>query len=508
MSSSHSVGRVYLVGAGPGDPGLLTLRGAECLAIADLVIFDRLVNRRLLDLAPRAEHLCVTDLPGTHPERAPQVNDLLVRAAQEGRVVVRLKGGDPLVFGRGGEEAEVLRAAGIPYEIVPGVTAALGAAACAGIPLTHRRLSSAVALVAGHESSDKEEPGLDWAALARFPGTLVIYMGQRRLDVIAQELIGHGLSPQTPAAAVQWATTGRQNTVEATLATLAERVRDAAVEAPMVTLIGPVVELRLELAWFERRPLFGRRVLVTRPRRQAEKMVRQLEILGATVHFLPTVEIGPPPDVAAVDRAIDRLSEFQWLVFTSANGVGAFLDRLLARGRDLRALGLIRIAAIGPRTAEALGAYHLRPDLVPAEYRSEALIEALRPDVAGQRVLLARADRGRELLAAELGRIATVEQVAVYTQRDRPEADPEIMDLLRQGAIDFVTLTSPNIARAFLQLLDDPSRGRLGTDVRLVTISPVTTDEVLRLGAPVSAEATEFTGEGVVAAICHLARAP
>jgi uroporphyrinogen III methyltransferase/synthase len=498
---------VSLVGAGPGSPGLLTLRGQECLAQADLVVYDKLVSPRLLTHAPAgAECVCVADLSDCHTDRYRPVQGLLIEAARQGKRVVRLKGGDPFLFGRGGEEADALRAAGIPFEVVPGVTAALGAAACAGIPLTHRAHASAVAFVTGHESPTKGESALDWEALARFPGTLVVYMGISRLPQIAQALIEHGKPADTPAAVVQWATTGDQQTVTAPLAEIAAAVKAAGVTAPAVILVGSVATLRPQLAWLEQRPLFGKRVLVTRPRPQAEAMARRLEQLGAVPVLLPVVEVGPPADWSGVDQALAALGSYQWLVFTSANGVHAFLNRLRQAGRDLRALGPVRLAAIGPRTAEALRGCHLEPDLVPAVFRSEELAAALAERVRGQRVLLARADCGRDVLPHELARVAMVQQIAVYSQADVVEPDPAILDRLRRGEIDFVTLTSPNIARALWAVLDEAGRTRLKSgEVRVVTISPVTSTAVRELGVPVAAEAAEYTAEGVLEALARLA---
>jgi uroporphyrinogen III methyltransferase/synthase len=345
---------VALVGAGPGNPGLLTVRAVECLARADVVLYDYLVPAQMLDYAPeRARRVCVNELADHHPERIPHVHQQMIDAARQGLRVVRLKGGDPLLFGRGGEEAEVLRRAGIAYEIVPGVTAALGAAAYAGIPLTHRLHSSAVAIVTGHEKPGKAQPNVNWSALARFPGTLVIYMGLGRLEWIAQTLIDNGLDPQTPAAAIHAATTGRQRTVTAPLRDLPDAVRRAGLQAPSLIVIGPVVALRSDLAWFERQPLFGKRVLVTRPRHQAADLMRRLEVLGANVVMLPAVEVRDPSDWSACDRALGKLATYQWLVFTSVNGVHAFIRRLRLVGRDLRALGSLRIAVIGPATADA-----------------------------------------------------------------------------------------------------------------------------------------------------------
>jgi uroporphyrinogen III methyltransferase/synthase len=499
---------VALVGAGPGNPGLLTLRAADLLSRADLVLYDRLVPVRLLDHVPMAaQRICVDALHGSHPERWPEIYQIMIDASRQGRRVVRLKGGDPFLFGRGGEEAEALRRAGIPYEVVPGVTAALGAGAYAGIPLTHRDHVSAVAFVTGHEKPDKTDSFLDWPALARFPGTLVIYMGMARLAHITQMLLSHGKDAQTPAAAVHWATTGRQQTVTAALGDLPAAVQKAGLKAPSLVFIGSVVSLRSELAWFETRPLLGKRILVTRPRHQAGELAARLEELGAVVSLLPTVEIREPVDWGPVDRALGSLSHYQWLVFTSANGVDTLIRRLRQIGRDLRALGSLRLAVIGPATADALRRYHLEPDLVPSVYDSENLAIALKKHAAGQRVLLARADRGRDVLREQLASVAEVEQIAVYSQVNAVEEGSEALEALRQGQIDAITLTSSNIARSLAHALDAATLHRLRTGtVQLVSISAVTSAAIRELGLPVAAEAREATAEGVVQALIALAR--
>jgi uroporphyrinogen III methyltransferase/synthase len=500
--------KVFLVGAGPGHPGLITLRGLECLQEADLVIYDKLVSESLLEHAPPgAELMCVTELGKHHVDRYLPVQRAMVEAARKGRCVVRLKGGDPFVFGRGGEEAEALRQANIPYEIVPGVTAALGAAACAGIPLTHRSHASAVAFVTGHENPIKPESALDWAALARFPGTLVIYMGMSRLGQITRSLLDQGKPADTPAAVVQWASTGMQHTIEATLGELGAAAVKEGITAPAVVLIGSVVSMRKELAWFEQRPLFGKRVLVTRPRRQASELVHGLVLLGAVPIILPTVEIKAPADWAPVDRALTKLQVYHWVVFTSVNGVHAFMERLKTVDQDVRAFGTAKLAAIGPKTAEALEQYHLKPDLVPEKFQSENLARVLKERIKpGQRILLARADRGRDLLQKELAGIAQVEQIAVYSQVDAVAADSPALDSLRRGEIEFITLTSSNIARALIRNLDEPCRARLESGaVKLVSISPVTSAEVRQLGLPVAAEAAEATGKGILDALVKLA---
>jgi uroporphyrinogen III methyltransferase/synthase len=474
--------------------------------MADVVIYDNLVPVRMLDHAPpSAERICVTELGPCHVERIGPIQRRLIEAARQGKCVVRLKGGDPLLFGRGAEEAEALSESGIPFEIVPGVTAALGIAAHAGIPLTHRDCASAVALVTGHENPEKGEPGLDWANLAHFPGTLVIYMGLARLATIARTLIELGKPGSTPAAVVRAGTTGDQRILVAPLCDIGGAAQAAGLTSPALVVIGPVVELRRYLAWHDKLPLSGRCILVCRPRGQDAESVPRLEELGAVALSMPVIEIRSPADWGPVDAAIDRLADFHWLVFTSVNGVHGFLKRLPERGRDLRALGHLSLGAIGPATAAALREYHLESDVMPDEYRSEGLATALKPHVAGKRVLLARADRGRDVLPDQLRSVAEVCQVAVYSQVDVAQADPVILQQLRTGEIDDVVLTSANIARALARLLDDACQERLRSgQTRIVSISPVTSATVKELGWPVTAEATEYTMNGVVQALVNV----
>jgi uroporphyrinogen III methyltransferase/synthase len=485
----------------------LTLRAVECLRLADLVIYDKLVPARLLEFAnSAAERFCVADLPGDRPQRWPHVVRAVIDAARQGKTVVRLKGGDPLIFGRGAEEAEELRAAGIPYEIVPGVTAALAAAASTEIPLTHRATASAVAFITGHENPTKPESSLDWPALARFPGTLVVYMGMARLDLIVNVLIENGKPADTPAAVVALAGTGDQRLVTCPLVGVGEAVRAAGLTAPAVIVIGPAVGLAPDLSWFEARPLFGQRVLVTRPVLQAGDFIRRLELLGSVPFVLPAVEILPPASWTEVDRRLQHLEDYDWLVFTSVNGVRSFLGRLRETGRDMRALAKIKLAAIGPSTADALREFHLDADLVPAEFRSEALASELAERAAGQRILLARADRGRDLLRISLAKVASVDQVTVYRQTDAVPPDGQVHDALRRGEIDYVTLTSANVARSVLRTLDEIGRARAHAgDLRIVTISPVTSAAVTELGYPVAAEAREYTTDGLLQALVELA---
>ncbi len=498
---------VFLVGAGPGDPGLLTLRAVEILSFADLVLYDQLIPRRLLDFAaPHAERVCVRDLPATTQDRYPLIYERMIDAAREGKKVVRLKGGDPLVFGRGGEEAEALRASGIPYEIVPGVTAALATAAFLDIPLTHRGHTSAVAFITGHELPTKPGSKLDWEPLAKFPGTLAVYMGIARLPILVSELLKHGKSPDTPAVIAERVSTGEMRSVKTRLADLEAVRRAAGLEAPGLILIGEAAGYRPDVSWFEARPLFGRRVLVTRPRHQAEPMVRELERLGAVPAVLPTMTITDPDDFAPLDDALNALRSpdggCEWVVFTSSNGVHALFRRLKHLKRDMRDLGRVKLAAIGPKTAEALAEYHLTADVVPDTYIAEGLVDALREKVAGQRVLLVRANRGREHLPTELAKVASVRQVVAYAQVDAVDADDPALAALRRGEIEFVTLSSSNVARGLLGTFDDHLKGRvLRGEVKLVCISPETGKTVRALGYPVAAEATVYTAAGLVAAV-------
>ncbi|SIO01037.1 uroporphyrinogen III methyltransferase / synthase [Singulisphaera sp. GP187] len=500
-------GIVYLVGAGPGDPGLLTRRGEALLKLADVVVYDHLASSRLLDLAPKTARLiCAGKSIGHNTLSQGAINELLAEHAKAGRTVVRLKGGDPYVFGRGAEEAEFLRESGVAFQVVPGVTAAVGVTAYAGVPVTHRDAASAVAFVTGHNDPDalSGHGRLDWAALALFPGTLVIYMGVTRLESLCKTLVRLGKPPTTPAALIEAGTLPRQRTVSGTLANLHERVTEAGLGPPALLVVGEVVARRPNLRWFENQPLFGQRIVVTRPEGETESSAAVLESFGAEVLIAPTVEIRPLESYDELDQTIGRLAEFRWLVFTSVNGVDGFLERLDVLGRDVRALGHLKLAAIGPATAGALGRYHLKADLVPRSFRSEDLAEALAPAVAGGRVLLARADRGRTVLKDELEKIAEVEQVAVYRNTDADALPAAVVARIEQGSIDWITLTSSAITERLYSLLSESARERVGREIRLASLSPVTSEAARRLGWNVAAEANVFTWAGLVDAIVEV----
>jgi uroporphyrinogen III methyltransferase/synthase len=481
---------VSLVGAGPGDPGLLTVRGAELLRAADVVVYDRLVHPSLVDLAPaRAERVYVGKAPRRAEMAQADINSLLVERGRAGHAVVRLKGGDPFVFGRGGEEAEALAAAGVPFEVVPGITSAIGAPAYAGIPVTHRGLSTHVTVVTGHEDPAKGAGDVDWGALARAGGTLVILMGAGRIGDIAARLVAGGRSPDTPVAAVRNGTRADQRTVRATLATVVE----AGVQAPAAIVVGDVAGL--DLSWFESRPLFGRSVVVTRAREQASELRRRLEALGAEVVELPAIALEP------VDFELPPLDRHAWLVFTSANGVHAFVDRgLREAGLDARALAGTKIAAIGPGTAAALADHGLRADLLPERFVAESLLEAFPPPAApAEGVLLARAERARDVLPAGLTeRGYEVDVLAVYrTVTAAP--DPAVVERVRAGEVDALTFTSSSTVTNLCDLLGvTPAPQPL-----VVSIGPVTSKTAMERGLRVDVEATEHTIDGLVDALLH-----
>lgn len=495
-------GRVYLVGAGPGDPGLITLRGVECLVQADVVLYDYLVNPQILrHLRPGAERICLGQHGRSRIWPQDEINQSLLAFAAAGKCVVRLKGGDPAVFARGAEECRALAEAGISFEIVPGITAGLAAGSYAGIPLTHGELASAVALIAGQERGDKADSSLDFAALARFPGTLVIYMGVTTVQHWTSALLAHGKSPQTAVAIVRRCSMPDQQVIRCQLDQVAEHLSPASkMRPPVVVIIGDVASLDTSISWFERRPLFGVRVLVTRAALQAGELEQRLTELGAGVLCQPAIQIAPPDDWSDTDDCIDRLSEFDWLVFSSANGVRFFLERVRDRGYDLRRLGAVRLAAIGPGTARELDRYYLRTDLQPDEFRAEALADALAEVASGARFLLVRASRGREVLAPRLAAAGgVVRQVVAYRSLDVSQADEHVLREWNADNVDWVTVTSSAIARSLVALLGHDQLQR----VRLASISPLTSATLRELNLEPAAEAETYTMAGVVDAICR-----
>ena len=500
-------GKVYLIGAGPGDPGLFTLRGVRCLQQADVVVYDYLANPHLLSyVKPGAELIYVGKKGGeADPTSQEKIGRLLIEKALSGKVVARLKGGDPFIFGRGGEEGEELFQAGIPFEVVPGVTSAIAVPAYAGIPLTHRDYASTVAFLTGHEDPSKEDSTIPWEKVATGIDTLVFLMGVGNLPRIVERLVTHGRAIDTPAAVIQWGTKPEQETVIGTLDTIAGLVEERGLGPPAILVVGEVVRLRERLSWFERRPLLGKRILVTRAREQARDFVELLEAQGAEVVEFPLIEFMPPETWGPLDKAIKRLETYRWVIFTSANGVAAFFLRLGALRQDARRLGVAKICAIGPATAEALERHSIIPNVVPKEFRAEGIIEAFKHyDLREARILLPRAEAARDLLPKELEELgATVEVVPAYRTL-RADADREMLkQLFQDRKIDLVTFTSSSTVTAFMELLGTEDLKALLEGVRTACIGPITAATAEGFGVSVDIQPKQYTIPALAEAVLH-----
>ncbi len=497
-------GAVYLVGAGPGDPGLLTVRGRALLASCDAIVYDALVNPMLIEdewlgRTTESEKIFVGKRGGTPSMTQDAINALLLRLAREGKSVVRLKGGDPMVFGRGGEEAIALSAAGLNFEVVPGVTVGVAAPAYAGIPVTHRGVATSVTFITGHEDPGKEKSQTDWAALARAGGTLVLYMGVSRLANIAEALIAGGREASTPVALIEWGTYPHQRTVLATLSTIAEVAARERVIAPSIAVVGDVVKLREQMSWFDQRPLFGRTIVVTRAREQLSQLRTLLEAAGATVIEAPAIRI-QSLDQEPLRRALANIASYGWLIVTSRNAVELLWTALRDAGLDARALAATKLCAVGPATADALLAHGLAVDLIPDRYVAEGVIEKLRErsDVSGARVLFPRASGARELLPAALREMgATVDEVEIYRAVPDLSGLGALSEAVDAGKVDLVTFTSASTVRHFVDALG-PERA---TKVAGASIGPITSDMARSLGVLVDVEAAESTIASLVQAI-------
>ena len=502
-TDGHPIGFVSLVGAGPGDPGLITVAGLERVRRADVLVHDRLVAPSLINEAPDGVELIdASKSPDHHTLSQEAIGRVLVDRARAGRFVVRLKGGDPFVFGRGGEEAEELARAGLEFEVIPGITSAIAAPAYAGIPVTHRGVASSFAVITGHEDDAKAASSLDWPGIAHGADTLLFLMGRRSLPEIAERLIAEGRAPSTPAAAVQWGTLPKQRSVRATLATLAAAVDKAELDAPVVIVVGSVVELSERIGWYERRPLFGKRVLVTRTRQQAGVLARRLRICGAEAIELPAIEI-VPADAAPITASISRLvsGSYDWSIFTSANGVREYFRHLEAMGLDARAFGSTRVAVIGSETGRALRSFGIRADVAPTHFVAESLVEALADvPMEGARVLLARAVGARDTIPAALRqRGAKVDDVPLYQSRPPARAAAEALNRLSSGEIDVATFTSSSTVMGCVELLH--GRTELLADVVVACIGPITAQTAREAGLNVALVSDTHTVDGLVDAL-------
>lgn len=496
-------GKVFLVGAGPGDPKLITVRGLETIALADCIVYDRLASPRLLEHAkPDAELIYCGKLPDRHTLTQEEINQLLVAKALEGKVVTRLKGGDPSIFGRVGEEAEELAKHGIPFEIVPGITSGIAAPAYAGIPVTHREYNSSLAIVTGHERPDKKESSINWEKLATAVETLIFYMGVANLPFIRNQLITYGRSPDTPVALIRWGTTTDQQTLVGTLADIVEKREQAGLSNPAIIIVGEVVKLRDKLMWFEKKPLFGKRILVTRARSQASQLSEKIVELGGEAYEFPLIKMVPPKRIGLLDDALSRLGDFDWVMFTSPNGVNFFFNRLRELGIDIRSMRG-RLAAVGPKTAEALLSKGLTVKVLPGEYRAEGLLDSIAGELKrGEKVLLPRADIARETLPNGLRELGLeVTEVDTYdTVLDTGNVD-ETVRLLKEKAIHIVTFTSSSTVKNFVTALAPFNVPELLHGVKVACIGPITADTARSLGLNVDIVAKDYHIQGLLDAL-------
>lgn len=495
-------GKVYLIGAGPGDPGLLGLKAKECLETADAVVYDRLADPRILAFARKdAEMVYVGKASANHTMRQPDINKLLVKLAAEGKTVARLKGGDPFVFGRGGEEAIELLEAGLPFEFVPGVTSAIAVAEYAGIPVTHRHVATSFAVITGHEDPTKGASTINWQGLATAVDTLVFLMGVENIEKISSRLIENGRSADCPAAVIRWGTHPEQRTLVTTLGKAAADVKANNLKPPAIFIVGDVVNLRKQLQWFDNKPLFGKTVVVTRARAQASDLTKKLEAQGAKVIEVPAIKIVPADDYAPLDAAIADINAYKWLVFTSANGVEYFFERLLHIGKDARALFGVKLAAIGSATAKALADHGLTADLIPSAYKAEELAEALVDKItAGDKILIARAKVAREVLPESLRKIgADVNVVTAYQTVADCDNKEELLEALGSGAASIVTFTSSSTVTNLLKVLGD--KKDLLNKVALAAIGPVTAETLKQHGLTPAISAAQYTIDGLMTAI-------
>ncbi len=500
MATKTEPGRCYLVGAGPGDLGLVTLRAKQLIERAEVVVYDYLCNPEMLQWAPEtAELIYAGKKAGAHTLKQDEINALLVEKAQTGKQVVRLKGGDPFLFGRGGEEAQALAAASIPFEVVPGVTSAIAAPAYAGIPVTHRGMTSHVTFFTGHEDPEKTESSIDFGALAKVGGTQVMLMGVERIDAIAQQMRENGVRADLPVALVRWGTTGRQEVISGTLQDIAQKVADQNFAPPAVAVFGEVVSLGKELAWQKARPLSGKRIVVTRTRKQAGALSDQLRHLGAEVIELPTIRIEPPSDVRALAELVQDAHGYDWIVFTSPNGVTAFFEMFYKLYDDARDIGGARIAAIGPATAQRVREFHLKVDLQPDEFVAEAVVREFKKvgDIENLRILIARAEEARDLLPRELGALGAIVDVAVAYRTVAEKSDrTEARSRLAAEGADMITFTSSSTVENFLALgLPWPA------GMEVASIGPITSKTARDRGLTIGVQATRHDIPGLVEAI-------
>jgi len=493
---------VYLVGAGPGKEDLISLRAIEKIKIADVIIYDYLANKKLLEYSKKgAELIYVGKKGGCHTLNQTEINKLIVEKAKEGKIVVRLKGGDPYIFGRGGEEAEELVKNGIFFEVIPGITSASGATAYAGIPLTHRDFTSSVAFITGHEREDTEYSKIHWDKISTGIGTLVFYMGVKNLPYIVEKLIENGRDISTPVAIIRWGTMPYQQTITGTLENIVDIANKKQIKPPAIIVVGEVVKLREKLRWFDIKPLFGKKIIVTRAREQASELTKKLEEEGAYVIEFPTIEITEPDDYSSLDKAIINLRNYNWIIFTSVNGVKFFLNRLRYYKKDIRELYGLKICTIGPKTAKIFRDFGIEPDYIPEKYQAEYIIEGLKKyGIKGKKFLLPRAEVAREILPEKIKELGGEIDVVIAYKTVMPKDNrDEVLDLLKKGEINYITFTSSSTVKNFIKMID----GNLSLlkNVKLVSIGPITSQTLKNFSLNPTLEAKNFTIEGLVEVI-------
>lgn len=501
--SLPKTGRVILVGAGPGDEGLLTLRGKEWLERADVIVYDHLVNWNMMRFSSaNAETIYAGKKAGHASLEQEEINAILIRKAQEGKTVVRLKGGDPFIFGRGGEETMALKKAGIPFVVVPGVTSPVGVAAYAGIPLTHRDISSTVSIITGSNEKNQQDIHIDWEKIASRSGTLVFLMGARKLPLICEKLIRFGKDPDTPIAVIQWGTTARQKTWTGTLKTIVDIAMKENIAPPALTIIGEVVNVKPLIEWYETLPLFGKAVVITRSESQADSMIHQLHEKGAEPVSFPVIQTVPPPDWSPLDQALSHLSQYHGLIFTSVNGVHFFMQRLKETGQDIRELKGVRIYTIGPKTEKAVRDFGMQVDCVPENFVAESLIESLgKENVKGKRFLIPRALVAREILPDQLRDMgAQVDVVPAYQTLPPTRKNEDLARRLKDGVIDVITFTSSSTVTNFLDQTGPELRPHLDR-VTFACIGPITAGTARENGLKVAIVPKEYTVDALVTAI-------
>ena len=503
MNQKIKIGKVYIIGAGPGDAGLITIKAVDCLRLADVVVYDNLVNEELLKYAPgKARLIYAGKKGGDHTLSQDAINNLLVQEAQAGNIVARLKGGDPFIFGRGGEEAEELVAHGIPFEVIPGVTSAIAVPAYAGIPLTHRGLTSTVAFITGHEDPTKDKSDIDWQALTGI-GTLVFLMGVKNIGQITETLISHGKQHDTPAALIRQGTTTQQETITGTLGTIVGLAQARRFSPPAILVVGKVVELRDTLNWFEKTPLFGKGIVITRPERQADDLACLLTAEGAHPIAFPTIKIVPPISWQELDAAIDKLPTYDWLIFTSANGVQFFFQRLREKQKDIRDLKGIKICCIGPATALQIENKGIKVDLIPEQFIAEGILQSFAGmDLKGKKILIPRAAKARDVLPEGLKKLGVeVDVVTTYQTVNSGNKKEEFDSMIYDNKVDVITFTSSSTVTNFVEIMGRDFK--LPANINVACIGPVTAETAKKAGFKIDINQSEYTMAGLVQSLIN-----